>query len=128
MSVHDTNVSRCSQSLSEIERYDSQRLGGRSQGALKEQEVTQSTFLTMIHHLSIFEDLQSIMEISQLHQMDSQQDHDRGLLLVDEQKMVDIEQPHHHDVLCGRGKFAIVAFLRVKGRRVTTSPFLLAFC
>ena len=26
-----------------------------------------------------------------------------GMLLRDEQKMVDIEQPHHHDVLCGRG-------------------------
>lgn len=25
------------------------------------------------------------------------------LLLVDEQKMVDIEKPHHNDVLCGRG-------------------------
>lgn len=25
------------------------------------------------------------------------------LLLAEEQKMVDIEKPHHHDVLCGRG-------------------------
>jgi len=25
------------------------------------------------------------------------------LLLVDEQKMVDIQKPHHNDVLCGRG-------------------------
>lgn len=25
------------------------------------------------------------------------------LLLADEQKMYDIEKPHHHDVLCGRG-------------------------
>lgn len=25
------------------------------------------------------------------------------LLLADEQKMQDIETPHHHDVLCGRG-------------------------
>jgi len=28
---------------------------------------------------------------------------DNHLLLVDEQKMVDIEKPHHNDVLCGRG-------------------------
>ena len=28
---------------------------------------------------------------------------DNQLLLVDEQKMVDIEKPHHNDVLCGRG-------------------------
>ena len=28
---------------------------------------------------------------------------DIPLLLVDEQKMVDIEKPHHNDVLCGRG-------------------------
>jgi hypothetical protein len=25
------------------------------------------------------------------------------LLLAEEQKMADIEKPHHHDVLCGRG-------------------------
>lgn len=25
------------------------------------------------------------------------------LLLADEQKMVDVKKPHHHDVLCGRG-------------------------
>lgn len=35
--------------------------------------------------------------------MDQQQEYDGGLLLDDEQKMEDIEQPHHHDVLCGRG-------------------------
>jgi len=28
---------------------------------------------------------------------------DNQLLIVDEQKMVDIEKPHHNDVLCGRG-------------------------
>ena len=28
---------------------------------------------------------------------------DNQLLLVDEQKMVDIKKPHHNDVLCGRG-------------------------
>lgn len=28
---------------------------------------------------------------------------DNQLLLVDEQKMDDIEKPHHNDVLCGRG-------------------------
>jgi hypothetical protein len=28
------------------------------------------------------------------------------LLLAEEQKMVDIEKPHHHDVLCGRGYVA----------------------
>ena len=28
---------------------------------------------------------------------------DNQLLLVDEQKMVDVEKPHHNDVLCGRG-------------------------
>lgn len=28
---------------------------------------------------------------------------DNRLLLADDQKMVDIIQPHHHDVLCGRG-------------------------
>lgn len=28
---------------------------------------------------------------------------DNQLLLVDEQKMEDIEKPHHNDVLCGRG-------------------------
>jgi N-dimethylarginine dimethylaminohydrolase len=25
------------------------------------------------------------------------------LLLAEEQRMIDIEMPHHHDVLCGRG-------------------------
>ncbi|KAL3921005.1 MAG: hypothetical protein SGILL_002984 [Bacillariaceae sp.] len=30
-------------------------------------------------------------------------DTQNSLLLADEQKMEDIEQPHHHDVLCGRG-------------------------
>lgn len=28
---------------------------------------------------------------------------DNQLLLVDEQKMVDVEKPHNNDVLCGRG-------------------------
>mmetsp|Transcript_23196 Transcript_23196/g.40815 ORF Transcript_23196/g.40815 Transcript_23196/m.40815 type:complete len:697 (+) Transcript_23196:76-2166(+) len=31
------------------------------------------------------------------------QSRENKLLLVDEQKLVDIEKPHHHDVLCGRG-------------------------
>lgn len=29
--------------------------------------------------------------------------YDRGLLLADEEKLTDIEHPHHHDVLSGRG-------------------------
>jgi hypothetical protein len=32
------------------------------------------------------------------------------LLLADEQKMVDIEKPHHHDVLCGRGYVLMYSF------------------
>ena len=44
------------------------------------------------------------MEISSsTHLIDEQTHHDDCLLLADEQKMIDIAEPHHHDVLCGRG-------------------------
>lgn len=43
------------------------------------------------------------MEISTSHHLSQPESHDDCLLLAEEQKMIDIEEPHHNDVLCGRG-------------------------
>ena len=43
------------------------------------------------------------MEMFQQGEVVSPDTHDGTLLLADEEKMADIVQPHHNDVLCGRG-------------------------
>lgn len=45
----------------------------------------------------------SSMEIFHQGEDVSTETHDGSLLLADEKKMAEIVQPHHHDVLCGRG-------------------------
>ncbi len=43
------------------------------------------------------------MDMCEQLSSDSHEDYDGGMLLADEERMMGIVEPHHHDVLCGRG-------------------------
>lgn len=43
------------------------------------------------------------MDVCEQQHLELDEDYECSLLLADEERMADIVQPHHHDVLCGRG-------------------------